>query len=401
MAFDKNINIKDYNYPIDNDRIASYPAKERDESKLLVYNKGIIETDKFLNISNYLEKDSLLVFNNTKVIQARLKFQKSTGAEIEIFCLEPYEPKDYQLSFSQTVSCKWICTVGNLKKWKSDTLSKQIKINDDEFDLFVEKIERRDKNLILSFYWNNNLYSFSEIIEQIGLIPIPPYLNRNSESIDKERYQTIYSKIDGSVAAPTAGLHFTENVFRQFENKNIVSDELTLHVGAGTFRPVSSELISEHEMHTEHFIVKRELIENLIKYKGKVISVGTTSMRTLESIYWLGLRIINNIFDFHIDQFEPYDIENNINPIEALEAILLYMDINKLDEINASTQIMIIPGYKFRIVDNLITNFHQPKSTLLLLVSAFIGDKWKEVYEYALAYDYRFLSYGDSSLLIP
>ncbi len=397
----QNIKLKDYSYNLPDEKIAKYPLDKRDMSKLLIYNKGQISDDKFYNVDNYIEKDSLLIFNNTKVIQARIKFKKPTGADIEIFCLEPYEPSDYQLAFNQIVSCKWICLIGNLKKWKNNELLKEIEINNEKIQLVVKKIDQIGKNYILEFLWNKDKFTFGEILQESGLTPIPPYLNRNSELIDKERYQTIYSKKNGSVAAPTAGLHFTKSVFTKLKNKNVKIEELTLHVGAGTFRPVQSETVIEHEMHTEHIIINKALIENLIKYSDKIISVGTTSLRALESIYWIGVKILNNNYKFHITQWEPYNQKQKTGVEQSLQAILQYMSNNNLSHIQASTQIIIVPGYEFKVINSLITNYHQPKSTLLLLVAALIGEEWRKVYNYSLDNNFRFLSYGDSSILIP
>jgi len=398
----ENIKIEDYSYDLPDSRIAKYPLEQRDQSQLLVYNKGEISKDRFANIDKYVDSKTTCVFNNTKVIQARLKFFKETGAQIEIFCLEPIEPSDYVLAFQQTEKITWKCIVGNLKKWKDQDLKKKILIQDTEIELTASKIELQGNTQIIEFSWNNASFTFSEILENIGTTPIPPYLRRESETIDKDRYQTVYSKLKGSVAAPTAGLHFTERVLKKLKEKQIKIEEVTLHVGAGTFTPVKSETIDEHEMHTEHFVVRKENIENLISSE-KIVAVGTTSVRTIESIYWLGVKLLTNTDDFkpHILQWEAYKLKNDISKREALKALLKYMENNSISELHASTQIMIFPGYKFKIVDLLITNFHQPNSTLLLLIAAFIGDNWKKVYDFALNNDFRFLSYGDSSVLIP
>ncbi len=396
----ENIKIEDYIYDLPEDRIAKYPLNQRDSSKLLIYNKGKISKDFFANINRYADFNSTFVFNNTKVIQARLKFFKETGAQIEIFCLEPVDPSDYVLAFQQTKKVAWKCIVGNLKKWKDKILKKVITVGNDKVELNATKRNQDGNAQIIEFTWNNNKFTFSEILENIGVTPIPPYLNRESESVDKDRYQTIYSKLKGSVAAPTAGLHFTDEVLNKLKNKNIHIEEVTLHVGAGTFKPVKSETIDEHEMHTEHFVVKKSTIENLLKSE-KIVVVGTTSVRTIESLYWMGVKLIENkILYSHITQWEVYELPN-LSKQESLNALLNYMNENSIDEIDASTQIMIFPGYKFKLVDVLITNFHQPKSTLLLLIAAFIGDDWEKVYDYALNNDFRFLSYGDSSILIP
>ena len=396
----ENIKIEDYVYDLPEDRIAKYPLDQRDSSKLLIYNKGKVSKDFFTNINRYADFNSTFVFNNTKVIQARLKFFKETGAQIEIFCLEPVDPSDYVLAFQQTEKVVWKCIVGNLKKWKDKTLKKIITIGNDKIELNASKRTQDGNAQIIEFTWNNNQFTFSEILENIGVTPIPPYLNRESESVDKDRYQTIYSKLKGSVAAPTAGLHFTEEVLNRLRNRNIRVEEVTLHVGAGTFKPVKSETIDEHEMHTEHFVVKKSTIENLLKSE-KIVVVGTTSVRTIESLYWIGVKLVENkILRSHITQWEVYELPN-LSKQKSLNALLDYMNKNDIDEIDASTQIMIFPGYKFKLVDVLITNFHQPKSTLLLLIAAFIGDDWKKIYAYALNNDFRFLSYGDSSILIP
>ena len=397
----ENIRIEDYSYELPNDRIAKYPLEQRDQSQLLVYNQGEVGKDQFLNLDQYIDSDTTCVFNNTKVIQARLKFYKETGAQIEIFCLEPIEPSDYVLAFQQTEKITWKCIVGNLKKWKDQDLSKSISINNVEIELKASIVSSEGNAQIIEFTWNNKNYTFSEILENIGLTPIPPYLNRESEIIDKDRYQTIYSKLKGSVAAPTAGFHFTDKVLNKLKEKQINFEEITLHVGAGTFIPVKSETINDHEMHTEHFVVKKSTIKKILTPK-KIVAVGTTSVRTIESLYWLGIKLLqNNYFDSHISQWEVYKLSDGINKTDALNALLNYMDNMNIEELYASTQIMIFPGYQFKMVDVLITNFHQPKSTLLLLIAAFIGDGWKKVYDFALNNNFRFLSYGDSSLLMP
>jgi S-adenosylmethionine:tRNA ribosyltransferase-isomerase len=352
-----------------------------------------------------LPKNSLLIFNNTKVIRARLYFQKETGAKIEIFCLDPFEPSDYQIAFQTTVSCVWKCMIGNQKKWKGEYLKKIIRIEDVEIELSAEQLEpEKDKSLI-RFKWNNPDFEFSRIIEHAGLLPIPPYLNRETEPSDLERYQTVYSKIKGSVAAPTAGLHFTEKVFRNLKNDGHELAELTLHVGAGTFQPVKSDTISGHDMHAEHFYITRDFLQKLIQHSGKRIAVGTTSVRTLESLYWLGVQTLKNpdtdISDLKVSQWEAYQ-ENDcqISTQQAIQSLLNLLDRHQTDFLSASTQIIIAPGYPFRIVDGLITNFHQSQSTLLLLISAYLGKEWRRIYDHALANDYRFLSYGDSNLYL-
>ena len=397
----QNIRIELYDYQLPDERIAKYPLEQRDKSKLLIYNKGNISSNTFSEIDYYIPENSTLVFNNTKVIQARLKFYKETGAQIEIFCLEPIEPSDYALAFEQTEKVTWKCIVGNLKKWKTEDLKSRIRIKDSEIEIVATKKGAVGNTQIIEFKWNNNLVSFSEILENVGVTPIPPYLNRESENIDKERYQTVYSKFKGSVAAPTAGLHFTKPVLEKLQTKDIKLAEITLHVGAGTFTPVKSETVNEHEMHTEHFVVKKETIQQLLDAE-RIVAVGTTSVRTIESLYWIGVKLIfQNKLDTHITQWEPYNLKTDIFKEEALQALFNYMNQNDLKQIEASTQIMIVPGYDFKMIDLLITNFHQPKSTLLLLIAAFIGDDWKNVYRYALENGFRFLSYGDSSVLIP
>jgi S-adenosylmethionine:tRNA ribosyltransferase-isomerase len=397
----ENIKIKQYTYELPEQRIAKYPLEQRDLSKLLIYNKGNIEHNIFLNLEKYIHAKDTMVFNNTKVIQARLRFYKETGARIEVFCLEPVNPSDYVLAFQQNQKVTWKCIIGNAKKWKNDSLTQKFVINHTEIELNARKISHEGNTRTIEFTWNNPSFCFSDIIEQIGEMPIPPYLNRESEDIDKNRYQTIYSKSKGSVAAPTAGLHFTNRVFDQLKTKNVNIEEITLHVGAGTFKPIKAETVNNHEMHTEHFMIDRKTFINLLN-TNQIIAVGTTSVRTLESIYWLGVKYITTgSLDFKINQWEVYELPNNVSQQEALEALLNYMNNNHLETLHASTQIMIVPGYTFKMTDVLITNFHQPKSTLLLLIAAFIGDDWKRVYDYALENDFRFLSYGDSSILIP
>lgn len=396
--------ISDYSYELPDERIAKYPLAERDQSKLLVWKNGNIQDSNFRNLPDFLPSNSLLIFNNTKVIRARLHFQKETGAKIEIFCLDPHDPADYQIAFQTTQSCVWKCMVGNQKKWKGELLKKTIQIDACEIELCAEQFDSENKNLI-RFSWSNPNFEFSRIIEAAGSLPIPPYLNRDTEQSDLERYQTVYSKIKGSVAAPTAGLHFTEKVFNHLMDDGHELAELTLHVGAGTFQPVKSETISGHEMHSEHLYVSRDFLQKLINHSGKKIAVGTTSVRTLESLYWLGLQASENseidVENLKVSQWEAYqNIEADLSLKQALENLIELLDKNQLDHLSASTQIIIAPGYKFRIVDGLITNFHQPQSTLLLLISAYLGDEWRRIYEHALVNDYRFLSYGDSNLYL-
>lgn len=398
----RKIRIEDYNYNLPDDRIAKYPLIKRDCSKLLVYKDEKITDAVFSNLPDFLPDNSLMVFNNTKVIQARLHFQKTTGALIEIFCLEPHIPNDYQLNFQQTEKCSWVCLVGNLKKWKEGDLTREIIIGGSKVELRARRVQSHGDSHIVEFEWDDRHITFSELLEAAGELPIPPYLNRDTEEQDKQTYQTVYSKIDGSVAAPTAGLHFTPEVFTSLRNSGVKLAELTLHVGAGTFRPVKSELIRDHIMHSEFISVRKETIEQLLNHRGKIIAVGTTSVRTLESLYYLGVILTDKtISHLQVSQWIPYSNSDTLSVGAALSNILDYLNSNNLTTLVADTQIIIAPGYKFKIVDGIITNFHQPQSTLLLLVSALVGDsKWKEIYQHALDNNYRFLSYGDSSLLL-
>lgn len=401
----KLIKISAYNYPLPDERIAKFPLPVRDQSKLLVYNRGTIGEDCFASLPGHIPAGSLMVFNNTKVIQARLHFRKETGALIEIFCLEPIAPNDYVLNFQQTHRAAWLCMIGNLKKWKDGSLTKEMQVKGQPITLTATRGESIGTSHWVDFAWNNPNITFADILEVFGELPIPPYLNRDTEESDKETYQTVYSKVKGSVAAPTAGLHFTKQVFDSLKEKSIELEELTLHVGAGTFKPVKSEEIEGHEMHTEYISVSRGTIAKLLAHNGEAIAVGTTSVRTLESLYYIGHTLQQNPDanekELHVSQWQPYETTTGISPVEALQHIATYMDNHGLDTLHSSTQIIIAPGYTYKIVKAMITNFHQPQSTLLLLVSAFIGDDWHRVYEYALAHDFRFLSYGDSSLLIP
>ncbi len=389
------IHISDYNYALPDERIAKFPLAERDSSKLLIYNKGVVSEDVFTSLPKYIPGGSLMVFNNTKVIQARLHFRKGgQGALIEVFCLEPALPNDYQLNFSQKNAVQWYCLVGNLKKWKEGALHREIDINGETITLSCERKGLHGTSHTIEFTWNGN-YTWAEILDAVGELPIPPYLNRETQESDKRTYQTVYSKIKGSVAAPTAGLHFTNRVLSALDAAGIDREELTLHVGAGTFKPVKSEEIGGHDMHTEHIAVRRQTIEKLIAHGGKATAVGTTSVRTLESLYYMGLT-----GELHVPQWIPYETED-IPTLQALQQLLDYMNRHQLDVLHASTQIIIAPGYRYHIVERMVTNFHQPQSTLLLLVSAFVNGDWHKIYDYALAHDFRFLSYGDSSLLIP
>lgn len=396
------IYIDSFNYPLPDERIAKYPLDKRDDSKLLVYQNNSISESKFTNIASFLPENCLLVYNNTRVIQARLIFKKETGAKIEVFCLEPINPVDYALSLGTTTHCTWKCMVGNLKKWKEGLLKKTITVNGSTCIFSAQLLETDNNTHTIEFKWDNTEIHFADILENAGELPIPPYLHRKTEESDLTSYQTVYSKIKGSVAAPTAGLHFTSDVFESLKTKNIQTEELTLHVGAGTFQPVKTETVNDHTMHTEVISIHRCTIENLQKNLGKIIAVGTTSVRTLESLYYIGKKLNSdpNNSDFHITQWMPYNDEAEITEEKALQNILEYLDTNKLTTLHAQTQIMIKPGYHFKLVNGIITNFHQPKSTLLLLVSAFVDGNWEKIYDYALKNDFRFLSYGDSSLLL-
>ena len=403
----KHIQIKDFNYNLPDERIAKFPLAKRDNSKLLIYRHGEVTEDVFHNIAQYLPKGALMVFNNTKVIQARLHFRKETGALIEVFLLEPYMPADYEQMFQTTGHCSWLCMIGNLKKWKEGTLKRTFDVKGKEVTLVAERKEDVHKSYRVDFSWDASDVSWAELLDAVGELPIPPYLNRETQESDKTTYQTVYSKIKGSVAAPTAGLHFTPEVLADIDRHGIDREELTLHVGAGTFKPVKSEEIQDHEMHTEYICVHRQTLEKLIRHEAKAIAVGTTSVRTLESLYYIGVKLEKTLdlseVELHVCQWEPYEnaVAKPITPIKAIENILAYLDKHGLSALHASTQIIIAPGYEYNIVKMLVTNFHQPQSTLLLLVSAFVHGDWRKIYDYALAHDFRFLSYGDSSLLIP
>lgn len=394
------IHIADYNYQLPDERIAKYPLAERDHSKLLVYRDGKVSEDMFYRVGEYIPADSLLVYNNTRVIQARLVFHRASGARIEVFCLEPLTPHDYQLSLSSTTGCTWKCMIGNAKKFRDAFVEQSVTLPDGEqVTLRAAKGEQTGNTFAVSFSWDNANLSFAEILDAVGELPIPPYLNRKTEESDKTTYQTVYSRIKGSVAAPTAGLHFTTAVLDDLRSRGIRTTELTLHVGAGTFQPVKTEDANEHTMHTEIIAVPRQAIADILANLGHIVAVGTTSMRTLESLYFLGEMVQRGEQELHVPQFAPYEGEHPLSPAESLQALLDYLDRTGQQTLHAETQIMIEPGYSFRIVDQLITNFHQPKSTLLLLVSAFVGGDWHTIYDYALSHDFRFLSYGDSSIL--
>ena len=437
--------IEDYNYPLPDERIAKYPLAERDQSKLLVYRNGQVTEDSFCSVGEYLPAGSLLIYNNTRVIQARLEFHKvpgdevirqkgdtATGARIEIFCLEPLVPRDYQLALGTEEGCTWKCMIGNAKKWKTGPLSQSVVLaSGEQVTLYAERGEQTGNTFEVHFSWKNNdsdlTISFAELLDAVGELPIPPYLNRKTEESDKTTYQTVYSRIKGSVAAPTAGLHFTDKVLDGLRQRGIQTAEVTLHVGAGTFQPVKVADANQHMMHTEIIAVPRDTIMRLIDNIGHIVAVGTTSMRTLESLYFLGSEVqkfrssgvlisagLERVFagangqefrssegqePLSVSQFAPYEREYTLSTREALQAIVDYLDRTEQDVLHAETQIMIKPGYTFRVVDQLITNFHQPKSTLLLLVSAFVGGDWRTIYDYAMENDFRFLSYGDSSIL--
>lgn len=418
----KHIHISDYNYDLPDERIAKFPLKERDHSKLLIYNHGNVSDDIFFNLPQHLPTKALMVFNNTRVIQARMHFRKETGALIEVFLMEPAAPTDYELMFQTTGHCAWLCMVGNLKKWKEGPLKRDFDIKGQQLTLTatMDRSRTAEKsggtNYWVDFHWDNDNVNFADILEAVGELPIPPYLNRETQESDKTTYQTVYSKIKGSVAAPTAGLHFTDAVLDAIDKHGIVRDEVTLHVGAGTFKPVKSEEIEGHHMHTEYIVVHRHTFEHLLEYHCQAIAVGTTSVRTLESLYYMGVKVLRNPNaseeDLHVDQWEPYDLPHDdkglvlldgkaVSVEQSIRALLDYLDRDGLEALHSSTQIIIAPGYTYKIVKMLVTNFHQPQSTLLLLVSAFLKGDWRKVYDYALSHDFRFLSYGDSSLLIP
>jgi S-adenosylmethionine:tRNA ribosyltransferase-isomerase len=401
-----NFSIDDFDYSLPEERIAKYPLKKRDASKLLIYKAGTITENVFSNIASFLPENALLVYNNTKVIEARIHFRKETGALIEVFCLEPAQPTDYALSLSATKECVWKCFVGNQKKWKNGILNKELEINGTQFTFSAELVERKGNVNFVRFRWNNENIHFAEILEKAGELPIPPYLHRATEESDLITYQTVYAKIKGSVAAPTAGLHFTPEVFESLKSRNIETAELTLHVGAGTFQPVKTQQIADHQMHTEVIEIHKSTIEKLLKNIGKIIAVGTTSVRTLESLYYIGLLIEKQQFPdenhpyFFIPQWMPYQTESSLTPEASLQLILNEMNKRNISLLHTQTQLIIQPGYTFRLTNGMITNFHQPKSTLLLLVSAFVDGNWREIYDFALSHDFRFLSYGDSSLLL-
>ena len=404
MQQTKEIRIETYDYLLPEGRIAKFPVPRRDASKLLVYKDGKVSESVFNRLPEFLPEDSLMVFNNTKVIQGRILFRKETGAVVEIFCLEPLFPHDYQLIFQTAGNCEWKCLVGNAKRWKGGALKKELFVGGEKVFLSAVQTKSDGDAFSVAFEWDNPHVTFADLLDSGGILPIPPYLNREAEESDKTTYQTVYSKIKGSVAAPTAGLHFTEDTFLSLRAKNISVEEVTLHVGAGTFKPVKSETLEYHSMHTEFVTIHRTTVEKLLEYGNRVIAVGTTTVRTLESLWYLGGMVIRRPSlapeDLVVTQWQPY----NESPCNAgtngrLDALLRYMDERGEDRLAFNTGIMIAPGYTFRIVKTMITNFHQPQSTLLLLVDAFLKGRWREVYAYALANGFRFLSYGDSSLL--
>lgn len=422
MTDTKHIHISDFNYELSDERIAKFPLQQRDHSKLLIYQHGEVSDDVFLNLPNHLPQGALMVFNNTRVIQARLHFRKETGALIEVFLMEPALPANYEQMFQTTGKCSWLCMVGNLKKWKDGPLMRDFEIKGKALTLSatMDRNKTMEKsggtNYWVDFEWDNPEVNFAEILEAVGELPIPPYLNRATQESDKTTYQTVYSKIKGSVAAPTAGLHFTDAVLHDLDQKGVVRDEVTLHVGAGTFKPVKSVEIEDHHMHTEYIVVHRHTFERLLQHDCSVIAVGTTSVRTLESLYYMGVKLAMNPQcteeDLHVNQWEPYDLPHNeeglvlvdgepVSVEQSVRNLLDYLNRDGLEALHSSTQIIIAPGYVYKIVKMLVTNFHQPQSTLLLLVSAFLKGDWRKVYDYALSHDFRFLSYGDSSLLIP
>ena len=395
------IHIEDYNYPLPEDRIAKYPLEERDASRLLHYKNGTVSEHVFRELPELLPQGALMVFNETKVVPARLHFQRSSGAHIEVFCLEPVAPAEYNLSFAANSKCSWKCVIGNAKRWKDDLLSLYNPDGDEvitSMNLTARLLSREDRTGIVEFSWSDSS-PFSRVLERCGTIPIPPYLKRESESIDIERYQTLYARERGSVAAPTAGLHFTEEVLNGIRDRGIDIQKLCLHVGAGTFLPVKTSLVSEHPMHREPFVIKRALLEKLTAGTGPVIAVGTTSVRSLESLYYAGVSCIENSRPADVEQWAPYCRSYSYTTNEALQALIDYMDRNNMDSLQLGTRIIIVPGFEFRIVDKMVTNFHQPESTLILLVSAFVGGDWRKIYDFALERGFRFLSYGDSSLL--
>ncbi len=407
MKHPKEISILDFTYTLPDDRIAAFPLAERDDSKLLVYQGGVLQEDQYKNVARYLPANSLLVFNNTRVIQARILFQKATGGVIEIFCLEPYETlNEYSSIMSKTEKLRWKCMIGGAGKWKEGSLTKKLTVQGREVELRARLIEKLPDAYVVELSWQPTDFTFAEVIDQAGDTPLPPYIKRKAAASDKERYQTIYAKHEGSVAAPTAGLHFTPGIFTSLATKGIGAEYVTLHVGAGTFKPVKAAALEDHEMHAEWMDVTVATISELIKNAGNIIAVGTTSLRTLESLYWMGVKCLLNpnstiemLMIYQWDVYETPLSESNFSSNEAFEGLLKWMAKHNGDRLLSATQILIAPGYQYRVVKAIITNFHQPQSTLLLLVAAAIGDDWRKVYAYAMENDFRFLSYGDGSLL--
>ena len=403
MTTVKDISIDAYDYPLPEERIAKYPLPERDASKLLVLKDNTIQESQFKHVGDFLPKEALLVFNETKVIRARLQFHKATGSRIEVFCLEPED--DYQIAFSATSPVRWKCLIGNAKRWKEGPLSMELTVGGKPVVLSAERLMQNDQYAEIEFSWTPDNLSFASVLEAAGEIPLPPYLHRDAEPDDRDRYQTVFARYDGSVAAPTAGLHFTQPLIAALREQGFGFDEVTLHVGAGTFKPVATDTIGEHAMHSETIVVRKSLIQNLIRQIGKpIIPVGTTSTRTLESLYWIGVMLKEQGMEWrplHVEQWFPYESHEPLTATEALQNIVDYLEKHDLTRLEASTALMIAPSYKMRIITGLITNFHQPKSTLLLLVSALIGERWQECYRFALDHGFRFLSYGDSCLFLP
>ncbi len=401
MTNPKDIRIEEYDYPLPDEKIARHPLAVRDECKLLMSRNGVISEHIFKDLPSLLPSPATLVYNNTRVINARLRFTKASGGKIEIFCLEPVSPADYATNFSSTERCTWKCFVGNSKRWKEGRLAMQLNINGKDVTLEAERLNKDDSGSIVELSWNNNSFTFADIISSAGEIPIPPYLNRDTEESDSRDYQTVFSRIDGSVAAPTAGLHFTPGLLEEIDRRGITRREVTLHVGAGTFQPVKAENIGGHDMHSEFIAVRRDTIAALATTTDPIIAIGTTSVRTLESLYHIAVLIKAGRWDGEVPQWQPYDsVYPDLSRKEALETLVDYLDRLGETTLYASTRIIIAPGYTYRIVDGMITNFHQPCSTLLLLVSALIGDSWTEVYKYALNHSFRFLSYGDACLFL-
>jgi len=399
------LQIKDFTYHLPDERIARYPLAERDQSKLLIYKNGSIREDVYRNIAQHLPKDTLLLFNNTRVIEARMLFEKASGSIIELFCLEPAADLELTTAMSATGKVRWNCLVGGAAKWKQSLLEKKLRTKSGDLSLYAEMIERRPDNFLIEFSWTDKELSFAEVLHLAGVLPLPPYLQRKTEEADYERYQTVYAKQEGSVAAPTAGLHFTDALLNELQQKGIAEEYVTLHVGAGTFRPVKADTMQQHDMHKEWIQVKRSTIENILNYQSRtIIPVGTTSLRTLETLYWMGVKAYMNpsaaIYELEIQQWDVYDLlQQSVSVETALQALLHCMQVHGQNELICHTQILLAPGYQPRIAAALITNFHQPDSTLLLLVAALVGEDWRKIYDYALQNDFRFLSYGDGSLL--